>query len=182
MTARELDVDHADHRQFKVHADRTTEKQGSPAAKDTSTRTGGHWWRSLMMTRRTLKLLLRSNSRSKHMSFSADHEVDQSSSGSVNSVLGDAWQSSDKMYGLALCTNKGIHNIYILCAHHKVKITDTHRKLRPDHHRQPYPCEDDDITGISWGYEPWNVFMSQRVATAEAETTWQIQVHNWNHA
>jgi len=38
-------------------------------------------------TRRTLELLLRSNSRSEHsMSFSADHEVDQSASGSVKPV------------------------------------------------------------------------------------------------
>jgi len=36
-----------------------------------------------MITRRILELLLRSNSRSEHMSFSADHEVDQSASGSV---------------------------------------------------------------------------------------------------
>jgi hypothetical protein len=38
------------------------------------------------ITRRTLDLLLRSNSRSEHMSFSADHEVYQSASGSVKSV------------------------------------------------------------------------------------------------
>jgi hypothetical protein len=39
-----------------------------------------------MIARRTLELLVRSNSRSEHMSFSANHEVDQSASGSVKSV------------------------------------------------------------------------------------------------
>jgi hypothetical protein len=36
---------------------------------------------------------------------------------------------------------KGIHIIYIISAHHKVKFTDTHEKLRPDPSWQPYCAE-----------------------------------------
>ncbi|KIM81240.1 hypothetical protein PILCRDRAFT_821695 [Piloderma croceum F 1598] len=53
---------------------------------DSQRKVPGHWQDFKSITRRTLELFLRSNSRSEHMSFSADHEVYQSASGSVKSV------------------------------------------------------------------------------------------------
>jgi hypothetical protein len=62
---------------FKEHADRRTEKQDSQVPEQDFIKS---------ITRRILYLLLRSNSRSEHKSFSADHEVYQSDSGSAKSV------------------------------------------------------------------------------------------------
>jgi hypothetical protein len=64
---------------FEEHADRRTEKQDLQVPEQ-------DFVKSITHTSRTLYLLLRSNSRSEHKSFSADHEAYQSASGSAKFV------------------------------------------------------------------------------------------------
>ena len=136
-----------------------TEKQRIQVPEQEATTGGDRWWSRV--TRRTLELLLRSNSRSEHMFFYADHEMDQSASGSVKSMneFGFVWcfvVFRRDVWPIALCTatNIGIHNIYtclvwaiadtrwdirVLVKRYAIKRFYTHRRILVIRPHRPSP-------------------------------------------